>query len=506
MAELVGIDAIQDGAPPKMLPVGQVLSRFPLQPLMGRTMLLGTLFGIPQMTAATLAVASGRSPFITPLDKRDEAVAVRRQFCAWSDTVGALRAVMEFEHVYCEKGEDHARAWAEYNFLNYNRMMSISRIKYQLLMDVQRSGLLGAAASEGLNPEEWGWGGEGDWGEEEEGDAEEQEEQEEEQEQEAVETYQESAGAIFEAEDSSQLDYREWLEEMRSGEKEVQDEKLLIALLCAAYPANFAYRHAPKHQRHCTSSASNAVIQKNSVNYPMKNLEGTAEDINEQLDGPSWWLYSDKRMFKGTLSLIDTTLLTPWDVALFGGLRSREVEGKIELDNWIGIEAEEPSQETLLRKLRAELRQAPVWLSIATSWDKVAASGMNRSKALFSVLGSILMGHEPDEESVELLRKWKLPEIEDGKVLEATANEDDRVEIEESLYKKTVAELKVLLKEMNQPVSGRKADLVTRCADALIYGEEGPPEPEWEEGEGEEDWGEGEEEEETVEEEEAVDA
>merc|ERR1719277_2076399 len=118
-------------------------------------------------------------------------------------------------------------------------------------------------------------------------------------------------------------------------------------------------------------------------------------------------------MFDGKLSLWETTMLTPWDVALFGGLRSRMVDDKLELDNWITVEAEEPAHEQLLHKLREELRQAPVWMSIATSWDKVAASAMQRSKALFGVLGSVLLGQEPDSEAVELLKKWKLPELKD---------------------------------------------------------------------------------------------
>jgi len=344
MAELVGIDAIKDGAPPKMLPVGQILSRFPLEPLLGRTMLFGTIFGVPQMTAAMLAVARGRSPFINPPDQRDEALAIKRQFCSWSDSVGALRALMEFEHVYCEKGEDVAKAWAEYNFLNYFRLMAMSRVKYQLLLDVQRSGLLGAAASEGMNPEEWGWGAGGDW-EEEEGDEEEKEEQEEERQQEEVETYQDSAGAIFEADETTQADYKEWLEELRSGDKEVQDERLLVGLLCAAYPANVAYRAKPQYQQHRTSSSSKVRIHSSSVNYSNRQTDGSDDaEVTNQLEGPTWWLYSDKRMFNGRLSLFDTTLLAPWDVALFGGLRSRMEEEKLELDNWVSIEAEESAQ------------------------------------------------------------------------------------------------------------------------------------------------------------------
>merc|ERR1740120_132334 len=76
-----------------------------------------------------------------------------------------------------------------------------------------------------------------------------------------------------------------------------------------------------------------------------------------------------------------------------------------------------------------------------------------------------------DPEDVELVRNWELPVLKEGdSALQAT--EDEREEVEEALYRKTVAELKVLLRELGVQVSGKKADLVIRCADALIDGAE----------------------------------
>mmetsp|Transcript_21392 Transcript_21392/g.69199 ORF Transcript_21392/g.69199 Transcript_21392/m.69199 type:complete len:1632 (-) Transcript_21392:71-4966(-) len=519
MAELVMLDAIKDGAPPTMLPVGGVLTRFPLEPLLGRAMILGTLFGIPQMTAAIIAIASGRSPFTASREMRDKVKASMRSFCGWSDVVAGLRALTEFEKVYRERGEEEAQAWADHFYLNFFRMMNLSRVKYQLLVDVQRSGLLGAAATEGVNPEEWGWGNaeEGEWeeegaegeakeGEEGEGgvDGEEEEEQQEEEaevdEEEAAadKAAQESAGATFEgSEVGAGMERSEWLEELKTTNREVQDERLLVAILCAAYPYNLAYRHKPDHQSHKTPSAQKASFDSRSVNATKKD-----ENSEVTVDGPSWWLYSDMRMFNGKTQLVDTTLLSEWDVALFGGLRSKNgEEGKLELDNWINVSAENPKTEELLMKLRDELRKAPIWLSIAASWDKIATAATLRSQTLFSILGSILMKQEPNAETIELMRKFKMPEVEEGLHAHLQAKEEDREDIEERLRKKTVPELKVLLREMDVKDTGKKADLVTRTATALIYGkEEAEKEPDWgsweggEGGEGEEgeDGGEGE--------------
>mmetsp|Transcript_8661 Transcript_8661/g.30977 ORF Transcript_8661/g.30977 Transcript_8661/m.30977 type:complete len:973 (+) Transcript_8661:96-3014(+) len=348
--------------------------------------------------------------------------------------------------------------------------------------------------------------GEAKEGEEGEGgvDGEEEEEQQEEEaevdEEEAAadKAAQESAGATFEgSEVGAGMERSEWLEELKTTNREVQDERLLVAILCAAYPYNLAYRHKPDHQSHKTPSAQKASFDSRSVNATKKD-----ENSEVTVDGPSWWLYSDMRMFNGKTQLVDTTLLSEWDVALFGGLRSKNgEEGKLELDNWINVSAENPKTEELLMKLRDELRKAPIWLSIAASWDKIATAATLRSQTLFSILGSILMKQEPNAETIELMRKFKMPEVEEGLHAHLQAKEEDREDIEERLRKKTVPELKVLLREMDVKDTGKKADLVTRTATALIYGkEEAEKEPDWgsweggEGGEGEEgeDGGEGE--------------
>jgi len=476
-------------------------------------MILGTLFGIPQMTAAIIAIASGRSPFTASREMRDKVKASMRSFCGWSDVVAGLRALTEFEKVYRERGEEEAQAWADHFYLNFFRMMNLSRVKYQLLVDVQRSGLLGAAATEGVNPEEWGWGNgeEGEWeeegaegepkeGEEGEGGVEGEEEEEQQEEEAEVDeeeaaadkAAQESAGATFEgSEVGAGMERSEWLEELKTTSREVQDERLLVAILCAAYPYNLAYRHKPDHQNHKTPSAQKASFDSRSVNATKKD-----ENSEVTVDGPSWWLYSDMRMFNGKTQLVDTTLLSEWDVALFGGLRSKNgEEGKLELDNWINVSAENEKTEELLMKLRDELRKAPIWLSIAASWDKIATAATLRSQTLFSILGSVLMKQEPNAETIELMRKFKMPEVEEGLHAHLQAKEEDREDIEERLRKKTVPELKVLLREMDVKDTGKKADLVTRTATALIYGkEEAEKEPDWGSwgGEGEEGEGEGE--------------
>jgi len=121
-------------------------------------------------------------------------------------------------------------------------------------------------------------------------------------------------------------------------------------------------------------------------------------------------------------------------------------------------------------RLREEIRQAIIWQAIAASYDSVATAATERAMSLLNVVSSILLGQEPSEEDVEFLQSWELPELEEGGTL--GASEDDRDAVEEALWKKTIPELKVLLREMGAKVGGRKMDLVERCTNALIYGAE----------------------------------
>jgi len=439
MAELTLIDAVKGGVPPKMLPVGQVLARMPLEPLLGRAMMLGTLFGIPQMAAALIAVSAGRSPFIMPPDMKKESKEARRQYCSWSDTVGALRALVEFEKVVQDKGEHYARRWAQHYYLNYERLLGFSKVKFQLMKDVQRSGLLGNDAAEGMDPDDWFYGEEGD---------------------------DDSNAAIFEAgELQSGMKKDEWLATISETDREVDDERLLIGLLCAAYPTNVACREQAHHNKHRTSTGAAAIIDMRSVNSRIGDSNEPAED----LPSPSWWAYSTLRMFNSRLSMSDTTLTSAWHVALFAGLRAKE-EPELQIDSWINVKCDSEATKQVVVRLREEIRQAIIWSAVAASYDTVAAAATERAKSLLNIVSSILLGQEPSEEDLEFVQTWELPDLEEGGTL--AASEDDWEAVQEALWKKTVPELKVLLREMGAKVGGRKGDLVERCTNALIYGAE----------------------------------
>eukprot|EP00930_Biecheleria_cincta_P067982 TRINITY_DN549_c0_g1_i2.p1 TRINITY_DN549_c0_g1~~TRINITY_DN549_c0_g1_i2.p1 ORF type:complete len:1521 (+),score=366.02 TRINITY_DN549_c0_g1_i2:89-4651(+) len=467
MAELSCMDAIVDGNPPLMQPLGQLICRFPLQPMMGRAMVLGALFGIPDRTAALILMGDG-GVFKKDLTLRSEVLKAKKQFCDYSDTLASLRAFAQFEEVCRDRGCATAERFADHFHLNYNRCISVSRQKFMLLRDVQRSGLLDAAALDGMNPDEWyqeNWGGEGGEGEEggEEGEGGDEE---------AAEQYQESAGAIFESGESAQLSADEWTRALREGGDEVVNYGLLAGILCAASPMNIAFRESPK-ARLLKTRATEADIDKQSVN-----------SVRSDDNGPSWWTYQDLRMFNGQSSMSNTTKVEPWQVAVFAGMRSRD-KPHLELDGWIGLKAESKTEE-VVRALRTELRDALASLAMASSFDKMATAMVARSKALFTVIGQAFTGQELDEDSVSFLKSWSVPEIKDGEVLEKPA--EDCWELEELLKAKKKPELKVMVGELGLPMSGNKNVLIDRLVEHWFPGykdqeggDEGEGEGEYEE-------------------------
>lgn len=442
MAELSFIDAILDGMPPRMLPVGYILTRMPLQPIVGRAMMLGTLFGVPQMTAALLVVAGVSSPFVFPPEMKKEGNAAKCSFCSWSDTVAAIRALDEFERIYIQKGDKVARQWADFNFLNFNKLLGFSRLKFQLLVDVERSGVLDVDASKGLNPAEW------------EGDAEYNAWQE------AAAPHPDSAGAIFEADEDALMTMKHWLELLRRVNKEVEDERILIGILCSAFPANIAvFQKSSKSAYHKNAISGMCYLDKFSVNMTGKTH---MNKVSRSLPNTSWWLYTDMMMYQSRLILKETTVVSGWHVALFGGLRKKD-SPQLELDGWISLDRDKDS---FVRKLREEIRQALTWSAIAASWDRVAQGALGRSKALLRILGNALLQKQPDSMDLQYLREWKLPVMEEG--LATVEAEQNKTEVEQKLWNMRLYELKVLCQDLGLEDRGSKRNLVDRCTEALV--------------------------------------
>lgn len=100
VTELVDLDALvvgEDGVE-SLTPLGVHLSALPVDVRIGKLILLGAIFGVCDECLTIAAHLSYRSPFLSPLDRRDEADAAHRQFAVGqSDHLTQLRAYMEWD-------------------------------------------------------------------------------------------------------------------------------------------------------------------------------------------------------------------------------------------------------------------------------------------------------------------------------------------------------------------------------------------------------------------------
>ena len=132
---LLGALSSMDSGVEELTPLGVHLSRLPVDPRVGKLLLIGAAFG-PVATNHALTVAaslSGRSPFMSPIDKRDEADRARQRFVdstlGPSDHIAILNAYDAWDRL---RGNEKFSFCRE-NFLGVRSLQSIGGLKRQLL-------------------------------------------------------------------------------------------------------------------------------------------------------------------------------------------------------------------------------------------------------------------------------------------------------------------------------------------------------------------------------------
>jgi len=479
MEELAAIDAIDPGDPPRLLPVGEVLARLPLEPLLGRAAMLGAILGVPDLAAAVLIVSAGRSPFSSSGSK-EKLVAKQREFCSWSDPLAAAQALMTWEATCRKKGEAAATTWARKNLLSPSQLSSFSRAKSQLLSDMRRCGLLrgGGAGKPGARKGR-------DWSDEVDSAA-------------LLETW-----GDIQAEKEVDEGADGWLSGADGASINASVEPILVAILCSAYPTNLAVRQRASSESYSTRNVKAATMSPGSVNGNVGSQGGAPEGG----DGDrSWWLYGELQQSSGRGGYLQsTTRVEQWQLAMFGGLRVNDIvadDPVIELDNWIGVSGRDPNATRLLRLLRREFQDAISWQALAAlqrSPGEPSASALGRGAALLRAAVATLAGQEADPADMELVKTWKPGELPpaastSGKGPKATAaakrpkgagtsktpassasqkrgastsTSSGVGEPVPDLESMTIPQLKNILREKGLKLGGRKAELVERCAMAL---------------------------------------
>lgn len=312
----------------RMMPLGEALSRMTVSPKLGRMLIMGTIFGEADAACLLAAViAAQRRVFACPPGKKKESLACVRGFSPSSDIMAAYTACRHYEGWERARGEQYADRWAGDLFLVAKRVRQLLSARDQHREELQRAGLLSKvswkdsewsnaqwAADGGWDDGGWGQGG---WGE-----------------------------AGWKATEALIPEVP-----VDKADKESERFQLVKAFLVLAYPQSLALRRRVGFAKHNTPSGLEAIIAPQSVNAPSKAKCSARSDEKQ----PTWWSYGQMQISNGQGFLRATTLVDPYHVALFGGLRTVEDAGALrEIDGWIELRGSRSTLRSVAR-LRAAM-------------------------------------------------------------------------------------------------------------------------------------------------------
>ncbi|GJE89518.1 HrpA-like RNA helicase [Phanerochaete sordida] len=116
-----------------LTPMGQHLAMLPMEPRLGKMLVLGAIFQClgPVLTAAS--IMSSKPLFVSPMDKREEASRARAKFATGnSDILTDVNAYEECASLR-EKGASRVRAFCEENFISMSTLRDITSLRQEFL-------------------------------------------------------------------------------------------------------------------------------------------------------------------------------------------------------------------------------------------------------------------------------------------------------------------------------------------------------------------------------------
>ena len=128
----------------ELTPLGLHLARMPLDARVGKLLIYGAILGCiePALTMAA-AMSLSRSPFLSPMERRQEAQQAHARFATErSDHMKILRAYEAWERERESEGVGRARRFAEANFLSANGMEELHGIRKSLRSSLVETGFV----------------------------------------------------------------------------------------------------------------------------------------------------------------------------------------------------------------------------------------------------------------------------------------------------------------------------------------------------------------------------
>lgn len=133
---------------PKLTPLGQHLAALPVNVKIGKMLIFGAIFGCLDPVATLAAVMTEKSPFITPIGRKDEADLAKSALAmADSDHLTIYNAYLGWKKARQEGGYRSEIAYCRKNFLNRTSLLTLEDVKQELIKLVKAAGFLSSTTS-----------------------------------------------------------------------------------------------------------------------------------------------------------------------------------------------------------------------------------------------------------------------------------------------------------------------------------------------------------------------
>ncbi|ERE83365.1 ATP-dependent RNA helicase DHX29 isoform X3 [Cricetulus griseus] len=133
---------------PKLTPLGQHLAALPVNVKIGKMLIFGAIFGCLDPVATLAAVMTEKSPFITPIGRKDEADLAKSSLAvADSDHLTIYNAYLGWKKAKQEGGYRSEITYCQRNFLNRTSLLTLEDVKQELMKLVKAAGFSSSTTS-----------------------------------------------------------------------------------------------------------------------------------------------------------------------------------------------------------------------------------------------------------------------------------------------------------------------------------------------------------------------
>ncbi|KAM5264051.1 ATP-dependent RNA helicase DHX29 [Ctenodactylus gundi] len=133
---------------PQLTPLGQHLAALPVNVKIGKMLIFGAIFGCLDPVATLAAVMTEKSPFITPIGRKDEADLAKSALAiADSDHLTIYNAYLGWKKAWKEGGYRSEITYCRKNFLNRTSLLTLEDVKQELIKLVKAAGFSSSTTS-----------------------------------------------------------------------------------------------------------------------------------------------------------------------------------------------------------------------------------------------------------------------------------------------------------------------------------------------------------------------